>query len=139
MTNSERDQLFVIRWNGGPLLPEYASNTTLTEPARDAMRLRDDFGDIRTQTRYTPDQKARVRGMYLAAMSPSAIGKQLQMPLATVKHMVEGLAEARSQLRARGAVGRGTVLHHSEGVSGGRSRHDRLRRSACSGSGSASL
>ena len=34
MTTSEVYAQFVIRWNGGPLLPDYEGNGTLTEAAR---------------------------------------------------------------------------------------------------------
>ncbi len=140
MTNAERDAQFLVRWNGGPLLPAYESNTTLTEPARDHLRRRDEFGDVRSIARYTPEQKARARGMYLAAMPAVVIARELSMPVATVKHWLVGLAAQKAQPQDRGAVGKGTVLSSSGGrVAGGRPRHDNEGRQGCSGLESASL
>lgn len=88
MTNCEVAAHYTVIWSGGELLPAYPSSGSLSEIARTPMRFRDEFGDVKTQRRYTPEEKATMRHLRLQGKSVSEIAALFGMPVASVKGIV---------------------------------------------------
>lgn len=115
MTNAEVYAQFHILWNGGPLLPEYASNTTLTIAVQDRPVSKQRICGHGTHRMYTAAEKRHVCTLHRIGLTPTAISGRLQMSVSTVKHIVAG---AGMKIGARRPLGEGRAISRRAGLIG---------------------
>jgi DNA-directed RNA polymerase specialized sigma24 family protein len=89
MTNQEVAEHFVIRWNGGPLLPEYDSATTLTEATQSRARSGEASSHLgETLRHYSLAERQAIRALRQDGLSLMEIARRFQMPVRSVSNIV---------------------------------------------------
>lgn len=96
MTNAQLAERYEVVWNGGTLLPEYASATTLTEAARTPerhsrnpmIRQRPRATDGKSPAHYDTATREAIRALRQDGFTLLKLAERFQIPISTVYNIV---------------------------------------------------